>query len=200
MPTTVTPLALAALLLLPAPPSARAQSTDDAEIRRRRESSNAAIARHDTAGIGAILAPHFAITTSLSVHEDGRALHLTTFAELFRDRPDVVYRRTPADIRVFAPWGMAAEYGTWTGSWTDTDGTIQIRGTYFAKWRKLGGAWLVESETYVPEACVGGSYCGARGEEGGGGGSSCNGREEFSRFSGADSPLPPPRSFLPLTA
>lgn len=164
MRTTLTPCSLAALLLALAAPHARAQSTDDAEIRRRRESSNAAIARHDTAGIGAILASHFAITTSLSVHEDGRALHLTTFAELFRDRPDVVYRRTPTDIRVFAPWGMAAEYGTWTGSWTDTDGTIRISGTYFAKWRKMNGTWLVESETYVPGECVGGKVCeGGRG-------------------------------------
>ena len=54
---------------------------------------------------------------------------------------------------------MASERGRWTGSWTDTDGKISIGGSYFAKWRKLNGRWMVESETYVPETCTGGAYC-----------------------------------------
>jgi hypothetical protein len=137
-----------------------AQSPDDAqEIRRRRESSNAAIAKHDTAGIAAILAPHFAITRSTSLHSDGRDAGIQSYVEQFRTRPDVIYRRTPSDVRVFVPWGMASEYGRWTGSWTDPDGKIQIGGSYFAKWRKIGGEWLLESETYVPEMCTGGAYC-----------------------------------------
>ena len=40
-----------------------------------------------------------------------------------------------------------------------TSGKIQIAGIYFAKWRRRNGVWLVESETYVPERCTGGSYC-----------------------------------------
>ena len=66
---------------------------------------------------------------------------------------------TPDDVRVFAPWGMASERGRWTGSWTDADGKIVIGGSYFAKWRKANGVWLIESETYVPETCTGGAYC-----------------------------------------
>jgi ketosteroid isomerase-like protein len=128
-------------------------------IRQRRASSNAAIARHDTSGIGAILAEDVVIVTSNSVHAVGRATNLTRFADQFRTRADVVYERRPQQVRVYAPWGMASELGRWTGSWTDSDGKIQIGGIYFAKWRLKNGSWLVESETYVPERCSGGAYC-----------------------------------------
>lgn len=130
-----------------------------AEIRAARARSNAAIARHDTAGIGAILAPQLIVVSSNSAQSVGRQAMLDRFAQQFAARPDVIYRRTPRDVRVFAPWGMAAESGTWTGSWTDSDGKLAIGGSYYAKWRKIDGTWLVESETYVPEYCRGGRYC-----------------------------------------
>jgi len=128
-------------------------------IRQRRASSNTAIARHDTGGIGAILAEDVVVVTSNSVHALGRATNLQRFSDQFRSRSDVVYERTPEQIRVFGSWGMASELGRWTGSWTDTDGKILIGGIYFAKWRLKNGSWLVESETYVPETCTGGAYC-----------------------------------------
>ena len=99
------------------------------------------------------------VVTSNSVHREGRDANVESFAEQFRTRPDVVYRRTPDAVRVFAPWLMASESGTWTGSWTEGDGKILLTGRYFAKWRKLNDAWLIESETYVPETCTGGAYC-----------------------------------------
>ena len=135
------------------------QQGDEQQIRARRESSNAAIAKHDTRGIGDILADDVIVVTSNSVHRQGREANEQSFAEQFRTRPDVVYRRIPSEVRVFAPWLMASESGTWSGSWTDRDGKIQLTGRYFAKWRKQNGRWLVESETYVPETCTGGAYC-----------------------------------------
>lgn len=132
---------------------------DEPVIRQLRASSNAAIARHDTAGIGAIFAQNIVVVTSNSTHGVGREDNVKRFADQFRTRTDVVYLRTPDEVRVFTPWSMASERGHWTGSWTDVDGKIQIGGSYFAKWRKVNGQWLVESETYVPERCTGGVYC-----------------------------------------
>lgn len=98
------------LLLALSPTRAGAQTPDDAQtIRLRRESSNEAIARHDTAGIGAILAPDLLVVTSNSVHAVGRETNVRRFAEQVRTRPVVVYLRTPDEVRVFAPWGMASE-------------------------------------------------------------------------------------------
>lgn len=62
-----------ALLLVLAMVRASAQPPTDADqIRARRESSNAAIARHDVAGVGAIFATNVIVVTSNSVHRDGR--------------------------------------------------------------------------------------------------------------------------------
>jgi ketosteroid isomerase-like protein len=152
-------LSAAALLLCALPAVGCARNAEEQAIRNRRESSNAAIAKHDTAGIGAILADDLVVVTSNSVHSFGRQTMLERFADQFRARPDVVYERRPASVSVFSPWGMASELGAWTGSWTDPDGVIRISGTYFAKWRLVNGAWRVESETYVPKSCSGGAYC-----------------------------------------
>jgi ketosteroid isomerase-like protein len=142
------------------PRAASASPVDDAaEIRRIRAASNEAIARHDTAGIGAVLAPHAVIVSSNSAQSLGRQAMLVRFAEQFAARPDVRYRRTPVEVRVFAPWGMASEIGEWSGSWSEQDGKVAIGGRYFAKWRRLGGRWLIESETFVPERCAGAGYC-----------------------------------------
>lgn len=150
---------LALVLALAIPVALDAQDPDEREIRRARASSNEAIARHDTAGIGAAMAEDVVVVTSRSVHQVGRAGNLQSFAEQFRSRPDVWYERRPGSVLVFTPWGMASETGAWTGGWTDTDGRIRIGGSYFAKWRKVNGAWRVESETYVPTHCEGGAYC-----------------------------------------
>ena len=95
-------------------------SADETVIRQRRATSNAAIARHDTAGIGAILSDDVVVVTSNSVHGIGRATNLQRFADQFRTRPDVIYERAPDEVRIFAPWGMASEQGHWTGSWSGT--------------------------------------------------------------------------------
>ena len=102
--------------------------SDEQQIRARRESSNAAIERHDPAGIGAVLAPNVIVVTSNSVHREGRDANVESFAEQFRSRPGVIYRRTPDEVRVFAPWLMAAERGRWTGSWTDARRQDPTRG------------------------------------------------------------------------
>ncbi len=151
----------ALLSILSAAPALSQAPTGSAEqaIRARRESSNQAIAKHDTAGIGKILAPDVVVVSSRSDKTSGRDANVTAFVGQFRTRPGVVYRRTPEVVTVFAPWAMASERGHWDGSWTDTDGKISIGGSYFAKWRLIGGTWFVESETYVPERCTGGKVC-----------------------------------------
>jgi Domain of unknown function (DUF4440) len=136
-----------------------ADSRDASLIRARRESSNRAIARHDSAGFAAILAESVVVVTSASARYAGRTTYVNSMLSQFRARPDVVYRREPNLIRVFAPWRMASEAGIWVGSWTEPDGKVSIGGRYFAKWRQIGDAWVVESEVYVPEHCTGSAFC-----------------------------------------
>jgi ketosteroid isomerase-like protein len=153
-------LAFAALLGWSTAPGVRAQPPLDAEaIRRARALSNAAIARHDTAGIAATMMSDVQILTSTSDHVDGRDQYMRRFAAQFQQRPDVRYVRTPDSVAVYQAWGMASESGRWEGQWTEPRGRVRIGGAYFAKWQKAGSAWRIQSEVFVPHWCQGTPYC-----------------------------------------
>jgi ketosteroid isomerase-like protein len=131
-------------------------------IRDSRSASNAAIAKHDTAGIARFWMDDIHITTSTSAHATGRVPNEERMAQQFQRRPDTIYVRTPSTIDVFAEWAVASERGEWIGRWTEPDGKVEITGTYLAQWRKVDGRWLIQSELYVPTRCKGSSYCAKR--------------------------------------
>jgi uncharacterized protein (TIGR02246 family) len=152
------------LLTLPWLLGARVPSTpisDEGEIRDLRARSNAAIARHDAAGVAETFMEDVTVVSSTGSRETGKADNRAAFERIFRDRPDVRYLRQPEGVAVFPAWAVASERGRWTGSWTDTGGEIQISGTYLAQWRKVAGRWLIQAELFVPIVCdsTGGSYC-----------------------------------------
>jgi ketosteroid isomerase-like protein len=136
-------------------------SADEAAVRAARAQSNQAIAAHDVAGIARHWMPDVHIVTSTSIQGTGREVNGQRMAQQFTRRPDTVYVRTPATVEVFTAWAVASERGEWTGRWTEPDGTVQVRGTYLAQWRKVNGAWLVQAELFVPTACQGSIYCAA---------------------------------------
>lgn len=139
-----------------------AQSPDEQLIRDSRAASNAAIAKHDTAGIARFWMDDIHITTSTSAHASGRAANLERMATQFQRRRNTIYRRTPSRVDVFSEWGVASERGEWVGRWTEPDGTVEIGGTYLAQWRKTDGGWLIQAELYVPTRCSGSTYCARR--------------------------------------
>lgn len=140
----------------------QAQSPDEKVIRDSRATSNAAIAKHDTAGIARFWMDDIHITTSTSAQASGRGPNLERMAQQFQRRPDTIYVRTPSTIEVFNEWSVASERGEWIGRWTEPDGKVEIGGTYLAQWRKIDGRWLIQSELYVPTKCKGSSYCAKR--------------------------------------
>lgn len=135
---------------------------DEAAIRAARARSNAAIAKHDVAGITAHWMPDVHIVTSTSAQGTGRDVNGQRMAEQFKRRPDTVYVRTPVAIEVMASWTVASERGEWTGRWQEPDGVVEISGTYLAQWRKVDGAWLIQAELFVPTHCRGSAYCANR--------------------------------------
>ena len=147
------------------PPAGAVAPDDERLVRAARARSNAAIAAHDVAGITREMSPEVMVLSSVSQVALGVGQNAERFAQQFRDRPDVIYVREPDSVRVFAPWGMATEWGQWRGRWTQPGGVIEIGGPYFAKWHRAGAAagggpaWLVVGETYVPGWCRGGVFC-----------------------------------------
>ena len=73
-------------------------SADETSIRAARTRSNAAIAKHDVAGIAAHWMPDVHIVTSTSAQGTGREVNEQRMAEQFKRRPDTVYVRTPSTV------------------------------------------------------------------------------------------------------
>src|SRR5262245_61287305 len=150
------------LVLVAATVALAAQSADEKIIRDSRAASNAAIAKHDTAGIAQFWMDDIHITTSTSAQAAGRAPNQERMAQQFQRRPDTIYVRTPSTIDVFSEWSVASERGEWVGRWTEPDGKVEITGTYLAQWRNVDGRWLIQAELYVPTRCTGSNYCAKR--------------------------------------
>ena len=139
-------------------PNLSAQS-DEQRIRDTRARSNAAIAAHDSDGVARFWMDDVQVVTSTGVSQAGRDLNRARFAGTFKERPDVIYVRTPDTVEIFEAWNVASERGRWTGQWTQSDGVTKIGGTYLAQWRKVDGEWLIQAELFVPTYCSGSSYC-----------------------------------------
>ena len=147
------------LLVLTLASSALAQSSDESAIRAARDRSNRAIAAHDLDGVASVWLPEFHSVSSTNAQANGRDAARATFAQYFAVRPDVVYLREPTAITVNTAWGQAGESGRWTGSWTQADGVTRVGGIYFAKWKRVGSAWMLLAETFVQTSCSGTRYC-----------------------------------------
>ena len=132
---------------------------DEMAIRTARAENNRAIAAHDTTAVASIWLPEFWLVSSTNAQSAGRDAARARFAQIFASRPDVVFVRTPQQVHVNASWAQAAESGTWTGRWTQSDGVTLVGGRYFAKWRKLNDRWMLLAEVYVQTSCSGSSYC-----------------------------------------
>ena len=132
---------------------------DERAIRETRELSNQAIAAHDTVHIGDPWMDDFILLTSTDKNVLGKADNIASFTQHFKERPDVIYVRTPDQVQVFEAWGMASEFGYWEGSWSDQGFKTEIGGTYYAKWHKVKNKWLLRSEIFTPTHCKGGEYC-----------------------------------------
>lgn len=137
-------------------------SDDERAIRETRELSNQAIAAHDTVHIGDPWMDNFMLLTSTDLNVLGKADNVENFTRHFKERPDVIYVRTPDQIQVFEAWGMASEFGYWEGSWSEHDSKTEIGGTYYAKWHKVKNRWMLRAEVFTTTHCNGGEYCASR--------------------------------------
>jgi len=129
---------------------------DEAEvIRSNRMQSNEAIAQHDVTALQSFLDDDFVITISSGSIERSREEHGKSFARHFKEYPDVIYVRTPAEIIISDAYPLAIEHGTWVGTRTTGNGQLENGGQYTAAWRKTNGEWRIYSELFVGLYCHG---------------------------------------------
>jgi len=128
-------------------------TTAELAIRARRAAFNLAIAEGDAAAIGPILARDCVMLTGTdSAVIAGRMAQVKVWAREFAAKGGasgrLVYVRMPGAITVSPVEPIALEQGDWHG--TDaTSGALAASGVYTAKWRELGGLWVIEAEIFV---------------------------------------------------
>lgn len=125
-------------------------NADEIAIRRLREQSNAAIARHDVDGARAVMHEDARFIVSSGDLCDGAAAMARAFEERFADPAFVTFIREPDTIEVDGT--TAAEAGKWTGRWTHGE----VRGRYLARWRREPAGWRIAAELFIPLGRSGG--------------------------------------------
>jgi len=119
------------------------------EIRLRRAAFNRALADADLAAIGPLLAPDAVLVTGTdSAVIAGRKAQLLAWKREFSALARTLYTRTPETITVSPVEPIALEHGQWQGIASGSGQTLAA-GTYAAKWRLVGGSWVIEAEIYL---------------------------------------------------
>ncbi|MBO9581522.1 MAG: nuclear transport factor 2 family protein [Sphingobium sp.] len=124
-------------------------TTPDLLIRARRAAFNRAIADGDTAAIGPILARDCVMVTGTdSAVIAGRNAQVMVWRREFASPHRLVYERVPATIIASPVEPIALEQGEWRGVEKGAD-TPTASGIYTAKWREVGGQWVIEAEIFI---------------------------------------------------
>ncbi|NIJ34215.1 nuclear transport factor 2 family protein [Sphingomonas oligoaromativorans] len=124
-------------------------SPADLAIRLRRAAFNRALAEGDLSAIGPLLAPNVVLVAGTdSALLSGRKAQLLAWKREFAAAGRTVYTRTPESILVSSVEPIALEQGQWQGVVAAT-GKSLASGTYSAKWREIGGEWVIEAEIYL---------------------------------------------------
>ncbi|MCI4590484.1 nuclear transport factor 2 family protein [Sphingobium sp. BYY-5] len=124
-------------------------ATADLAIRLARATFNRALAEADLDAIAPLLARDaILVTGSDSAVIAGRKAQLLAWKREFASADRLIYSRTPGNITVSPVEPIAMEQGHWQGVAADTGRTL-ASGSYAAKWRKAGDAWVIEAEIYL---------------------------------------------------
>jgi ketosteroid isomerase-like protein len=142
-------------------PSGPPSAADEIEtIRQARLAQNRAIRERDLDAIAEVMEPDIHATSGVGIHIVGRDAYRRAYADDFEVLENVVYTRAPDEIEISSMDSglaerIAAESGTWSGSFVTPRGPAQVRGVYTAMWRKRNGRWRINSELFVSLACSG---------------------------------------------
>lgn len=135
-----------------------ASASDEANIRAARGRLDDAFAKRQFALMNAEVADDVSWSGPVA-RTVGRSQLIQSNAVFADRRPDQVTLHTPQDVRVNSSWLFASESGEWRSAWLEKGVLTELRGTYFAFWRKVEGRWLLNAHVYVSLSCKGGSYC-----------------------------------------
>ena len=135
------------------------QPTSSDQILNAREAFNLAIAEKDAKRIRPLLAASYHLVTGRSDQFHGADEEEIRWADLFKQDPTAVYRRTPREITANEAWGIAEELGNWQGEYSINGELVRASGVYAAKWQRTqNGNWVLQAEVFTTinfdEVCI----------------------------------------------
>jgi len=134
-------------------------TTDEKKIADTRIAFNLAIANHDLSEMDEYCTGDIMVLTSRNARSANRDQYASWLEQDFKSKEDVIYIRTPQLIEVFPAWNMASESGRWIGKWKADTASVNVSGSYYAKWKRVNDKWLISAEVFTALDCRGGSYC-----------------------------------------
>lgn len=132
---------------------------DETIIRDSRAASNRALAAHNAAAFASLVGKDAVVTSASGATVHGRDELQKAIEGQWKEKPDLVYVRTPEAIEISRSDAAASERGTWVGR-SKTAGAMERRGNYMAVWRReITGAgvpsWTIAAEVFVALDCEG---------------------------------------------
>ncbi len=114
-------------------------------IRKERQASNQAIARHDIDGISKCWLDDYVVIRGSGVIQQGKEAIKKNWVKIFKETPQTNFERFPSEIIISKnnP-DLAWESGEWKGYSTYSKG-----GRYSAQWKKKDGEWKLQAELFV---------------------------------------------------
>lgn len=117
-------------------------------IRARRAAFNRALAEGDISAIGPILDKNAVLITGTdSALLSGRKAQLMAWKREFAASNRSIYTRTTDEIITSPVQPIALEKGQWFSRCADD--MVEASGIYSAKWREVGGQWVIIAEIFV---------------------------------------------------
>lgn len=124
-------------------------SAAELAIRARRAAFNRAIADGDASAIAPLLAKDCVMVTGTdSAVIAGRMGQVKVWRREFSHAARLVYTRTTQTVSASTVDPIAMEHGRWHGAPLGSQAPL-ASGTYAAKWREVGGEWVIEAEVFV---------------------------------------------------
>ncbi|MDF2640129.1 MAG: nuclear transport factor 2 family protein [Novosphingobium lindaniclasticum] len=124
-------------------------SASELAIRARRAAFNRAIAEGDAGVIAPLLARDCVMLTGTdSAVISGRMGQVKVWRREFAGPARLIYTRTTERVVLSPVEPIALEHGHWEGIDSTSD-VLTASGVYTAKWRELGGEWVIEAEVFL---------------------------------------------------
>jgi hypothetical protein len=130
----------------------------DPDIRGLRHQFNELVALRKFGGLAGLVSEDTQLIEP-SRTTSGRKNLVRAYEALVQKRPDLLLDFNVDAVERNPRWSFAAERGRWSQAWQEQGEPVEVRGTYYALWKRKDGRWRIHAQIMTPVSCKGARYC-----------------------------------------